>query len=245
MTPRKPGRPRDWDGAVNAWHVAGGVYRMGWREWLTASGWRQVFDDGIRTVVDLRNTAEVRRRDTDPVVPAAAWSDIDLVQAPTEEPDDPRFTAVTGPYMNDPAHYAENARLFPENLVAIFRSIARAAPKGDVLLHCAAGRDRSGLVAAMVQDLAGDSDEAIAEGYRRAARGINERYRTHGPPHSRERYLAEAELAPLLERRGLAVVAFVRGLDTRSYLLANGLPEAELDAVLAICRAGADTLGSM
>jgi hypothetical protein len=24
----------DWDGAVNAWHVAGGVYRMGPREWL-------------------------------------------------------------------------------------------------------------------------------------------------------------------------------------------------------------------
>jgi protein-tyrosine phosphatase len=236
MTPRKPGRPMDWDGAVNAWHVAGGVYRMGRREWLTASGWRQVFDDGIRTVVDLRNTAEVRRRDTDPVVPAAAWADIDVVQAATEEPGDPRFTAVTGPYLNDPAHYAANARHFPEKLVGVFRAIALAAPKGDVLLHCAAGRDRSGMVAAMVQDLAGDSDEAIAEGYRRAARGINERYRTHGPPHSRERYLAEAELAPLLERRGLTVVAFVRRLDTRNYLLANGLSSAELDAASGLAR---------
>jgi len=226
----------DWDGAVNAWHVAGGVYRMGRREWLTASGWRQVFDDGVRTVVDLRNAAEGRRRDTDPVVPAAAWADIDVVQAATEEPGDPRFTAVTGPYLNDPAHYAANARHFPEKLVGVFRAIALAAPKGDVLLHCAAGRDRSGMVAAMVQDLAGDSDEAIAEGYRRAARGINERYRTHGPPHSRERYLAEAELGPLLEQRGLTVVAFVRGLDTRSYLLANGLSSGELDAASGLAR---------
>jgi protein-tyrosine phosphatase len=234
----KRGRPMDWDGAVNAWHVSGGIYRMGRREWLTESGWRQAFDDGVRTVVDLRNTAEARRRDADPVVPAAAWADIDVVQAPTEEPGDPRFTAVTGPYLNDPAHYAENARLFPERLVGVFRAIALAAPKGDVLLHCAAGRDRSGLVAAMVQDLAGDSDEAIAEGYRRSARGINERYRTHGPPHSRERYLAAAELEPLLEERGLTVVGFVRDLDTRNYLLANGLSSAELDAVLALSGAG-------
>ncbi|WP_457946225.1 tyrosine-protein phosphatase [Pseudarthrobacter sp. alpha12b] len=232
------GRSMDWDGAVNAWHVSGGIYRMGRREWLTEAGWRQAFDDGVRTVLDLRNTAEGRRRDSDPVVPAAACAGIDVVQAPTEEPDHPRFTAITGPYLNDPAHYGENARLFPGKLVGVFRAIALAAPKGDVLLHCAAGRDRSGLIAAMVQDLAGDSDEAIAEGYRRAARGINERYRTHGPPHNRERYLDEAELAPLLEQRGLAVVAFVRDLDTRSYLLANGLQEAELDAVLALSGAG-------
>lgn len=228
----------DWDGAVNAWHVSGGIYRMGRREWLTEAGWKQAFDDGVRTVVDLRNADEGRRRDNDPVVPAAAWAGIEVVQAPTEESGDPRFTAVAGPYLNDPAHYAENARLFPEKLVGVFRAIAGAAAKGDVLLHCAAGRDRSGLVAAMVQDLAGDSDEEIAEGYRRAARGINERYRTHGPPHNRERYLAEPELAPLLEQRGLAVVAFVRGLDTRSYLLVNGLTAAELDAVLALSGAG-------
>lgn len=235
----------DWDGAVNAWHVAGGIYRMGRREWLTETGWKQAFDDGVRTVVDLRNTAEGRRRDNDPVVSAVAWAGIDVVQAPTEEPGDPQFTALTGPYLNDPAYYGENARRFPDKLVGVFRAIALGAPKGNVLLHCAAGRDRSGLVAAMVQDLAGDSDEAIAEGYRRAARGINERYRTHGPPHSRERYLAEAELAPLLEQRGLAVVAFVRGLDTRAYLRANGLTANELDAVLAICRVSVARLGPM
>ncbi|GGH90697.1 tyrosine-protein phosphatase [Arthrobacter liuii] len=239
------GRSVDWDGAVNAWHVSGGIYRMGRREWLTEAGWKQAFDDGVRTIVDLRNAAEARHRDTDPVVPAAALAGIDVVQAPTEDPGDPRFTAVTGPYLNDPAHYAENARLFPEKLVGVFRAIALAAPKGDVVLHCAAGRDRSGLVAAMIQDLSGDPDEAIAEGYRRAARGINERYRTHGPPHSRERYLDQAELAPLLEERGLAVVAFVRGLDVRSFLLANGLQEAELEAVLALSGIRAHRMGRM
>jgi protein-tyrosine phosphatase len=228
----------DWDGAVNAWHVAGGVYRMGRREWLTEAGWRQAYDDGIRTVIDLRNVSEVRRRDSDPSVADSAWSGISVVSAPTEEPGDPRFTEVAGPYLNDPAYYADNARLFPEKLAAIFKALAAASVRGDVVLHCAAGRDRSGMVAAMVQDLAGDSDQDIADGYRRAARGINERYRTHGPPHDRERYLEEHELAPLLEERGDAVVEFVRGLDTRKFLLANGLAEAEINAVLSLCGAG-------
>ena len=71
---KNPRSSVDWDGAVNAWHVAGGVYRMGRREWLTEAGWRQAYDDGIRTVVDLRNAAEARRRDTDPVVGGAALS---------------------------------------------------------------------------------------------------------------------------------------------------------------------------
>ncbi|WP_259460400.1 tyrosine-protein phosphatase [Pseudarthrobacter phenanthrenivorans] len=234
----KPGRSMDWDGAVNAWHVAGGVYRMGRREWLTERGWRQAYDDGVRTVIDLRNSAEARRRDTDPVVNGAAWSGMTVVSAPTEEPGDPRLTAVTGPYLNDPAHYAENARIFPEKLAGVFRELAAASVRGAVVLHCAAGRDRSGMVAAMVQDLAGDSDQDIAEAYRRAARGINERYRTHGPPHDRERYLTEDELAPLLEARGQAVARFVRELDTRGFLLDHGLTAAELDAVLALCGAG-------
>jgi hypothetical protein len=229
----------DWDGAVNAWHVAGGVYRMGRREWLTEEGWRQAYDAGIRTVVDLRNAAEARRRDTDPVVSAAALHGMEVVSAPTEEAHHAQFAALTGPYLNDPAYYPDNARLFPHRLVAVFRAFADAADRGNVVLHCAAGRDRSGLVAAMVQDLAGDPDHLIAEGYRRAARGINERYRTHGPPHDRERYLDDDELAPLLEQRGKAVVEFVRNLDTRAYLLKNGLSPAELDAVLSLCAPGA------
>jgi hypothetical protein len=229
----------DWDGAVNAWHVVGGVYRMGRREWLTVAGWQQAYADGVRTVIDLRHAAEARRRDSDPAVSDSAWSGISVVSAPTEEPDDPRFTELAGPYLNDPAYYADNARLFPEKLAGVFKVLSAASARGgDVVLHCAAGRDRSGLVAAMVQDLAGDSDQEIAEGYRRAARGINERYRTHGPPHRRERYVEEHELAPLLEQRGDAVVAFVRSLDTRNFLLRNGLTPGNLDAVLSLCGTG-------
>jgi hypothetical protein len=224
------GDPVGWDGAVNAWRVAGGVYRMGRREWLTEAGWQQAYDDGVRTVVDLRHPREALRRDTDPVVADHAFAGMNIVIAPTEEPDDPRFTAVCGPYLNDPAHYLHNVRLYPQKIVAVFRAVAAAAA-GAVVIHCAAGRDRSGLVAAMIQDLAGHPDQRIADGYAQAARGINERYRTHGPPHARERYLPDADLAPLLEERGRAVVTFVRELDRRAFLLQNGLSPQEIGSI--------------
>ncbi|WP_457963374.1 tyrosine-protein phosphatase [Arthrobacter sp. D1-29] len=230
----KPGGAVDWDGAVNAWHVAGSVYRMGRREWLTEAGWRQAYDEGVRTVIDLRNSHEARRRDTDPVIAETAWSGLAVVSTPTEDPDDPRLTSVCGPYIKDPAHYLHNVRLYPEKFVAIFRAIATSAPAGGVVIHCAAGRDRSGMVAAMLQDLAGDSDKQIAGGYEQAARGINERYRTHGPPHDRERYIEEAELAPILSERGRAVVDVVRTLETSSFLLRHGLTPAELAAVRSV-----------
>lgn len=222
-----------WDGAVNAWHIAGGAFRMGRREWLTEAGWRQAHDDGVRTVVDLRHPREAQRRDTDPDVPAAVLADVNIVIAPTEEPGDPRFTDVCGPYLNDPGQYLHNVRLYPEKFVDVFRAVA-AAESGAVVIHCAAGRDRSGMVAAMLQDLAGHPDHLIADGYAKAARGINERYRTHGPPHARERYVHDAELAPLLEERGRVVVKFVRELDTRAFLLQNGLRDGELAAILRL-----------
>ncbi|WP_426987820.1 tyrosine-protein phosphatase [Pseudarthrobacter sp. Y6] len=129
---------------------------------------------------------------------------------------------------------AVNVGLFAEKLVGVFRALAAAGEQGSVVIHCAAGRDRSGMVSAMLQDLAGDSDQDIAAGYARAARGINERYRTHGPPHARERYVPEVELAPLLELRGGAAVSFVRELDTREFLLEHEFSPAELTALLSL-----------
>ena len=172
----QPGQPVHWDGAVNAWRISGSVFRMGRREWVTEAGWKQAYDDGVRTVIDLRNAAEHGRRDTDPEVGADVLAAFDVVHAPTEDPDHPEFKELCSPYLNDPDCYAANARLFPDKLVAVFRAVA-AAPAG-VVIHCSAGRDRSGMIAAMLQDLTGAGDHEIVSGYQAAMRGINERHRT-------------------------------------------------------------------
>jgi protein-tyrosine phosphatase len=220
-----------WDGAVNAWHIAGGVYRMGRREWLTDAGWQQMYDAGIRTVIDLRTLSEGQPREVDPEVSAEATSRFEVIHCPTEDPANKDFTELFGPYLKDPAHYADYVRIFPDKLAAVFKAIA-AAP-GGVVVHCAAGRDRSGIIAVMLQNLAVASDEEIVRGYQQGMRGINERHRYHRAPHAHDGYLEEDALEAMLASRSVSLLEFAHSLDTAVFLAANGASEAEIAALRA------------
>ena len=144
----------EWDGAVNAWHVAGDVFRMGRREWLTEAGWRQAYAGGIRTVIDLRNEAEIRRRETDPPVGAAALAGFDVVHGPHRRPGQQRIPRALRALPERPGVAMQTTpgcsrTCWPR----VFKAVAAA--EGGVVIHCSAGRDRSGMIAAMLQDLAG------------------------------------------------------------------------------------------
>ncbi|GAA3283889.1 tyrosine-protein phosphatase [Paenarthrobacter aurescens] len=220
-----------WDGAVNAWRIAGGVYRMGRHEWVTESGWQQMYDDGVRTVIDLRASRERRQRDTDPEVPDEAKARIDVVHCPTEDPDHRDFSVLFGPYLKDPAQYGDYLELFADRIAAVFKVIA--ASPGKVVVHCSAGRDRSGVIAVMLQRLAGAGDEEIVQGYELAARGINERHRTHGAPHAHDPYLSEVDLGAVLAGRRESLRVFLASLDVVRFLSAHGVSDPELEAVRA------------
>ena len=132
---------------------------------LTEEGWRQALDYGVRTVIDLRLQAE---RDADPprALPIEAlhhpafgpWdetieAEIDAVSA--AEPDTPSKTAAV---------YLEFLERFGPNFARAVSAVANA-PDGAVIVHCQGGKDRTGLVAAMLLRLAGVGIEAIAEDY--------------------------------------------------------------------------------
>ncbi|WP_077489087.1 tyrosine-protein phosphatase [Sinomonas mesophila] len=235
MDTAEPLDPVAWEGAVNARRVRGEVFRMGRREWLTERGWRQMRDDGVRTVIDLRNPGEQRRRPTDPAVRPDAMAGIAVVNAPTEDPAHPEhaelFADRVPPYLNHPDGYEHIVRLFPERLVAVFRAIAEA-PAG-VVLHCSAGRDRTGLVVTMLLALAAPeaAREAAAAHDEASVRGINEWHRVSPVRHPFERYQDDAELAPLLAGRREALAGFAAGIDVERYLVRHGLSAAELEAV--------------
>jgi len=160
------GLPRQ-DGSRTA---TGRVWRSGATEWMTTAGWRAATTAGLVRVVDLRNDAERGREPHHPVVDASAVSGIEVVHAPTEDPDDPRFLAECGPWLDHPLSWDPNARRYPEKFARVFTAIADS-PGGPVLIHCAGGRDRTGIIVSMLLALADVEHEAIAELYADGFRG--------------------------------------------------------------------------
>lgn len=230
-----------WDGAVNARDLGGTgdddrrvqpgrLYRMGRHEWITEVGWQQAWDDGVRTIIDLRNGSELGRRPEDPPVPQQALDRFTYVNAPTEDQSDEEFRALCGPYLSTPKYYRNNLERWPERFAGIARAVA-TAPAGGVVMHCAAGRDRTGMVTALLLGAAGISVAAISADYAAAVTTINNRYRSQEKPHEPPKN--DDELAAWLRVARSHLEELLDTLDARQFLLDAGLTAAELALLTA------------
>jgi hypothetical protein len=236
-SPVEPG----WEGARNLADLgglpllAGGVTRTGRvfrsaaSEWMTTSGWAAARSAGLTTVVDLRNDVERGRGDDHPVLSPGAMAGIEVVHAPTENPDDEEFLAACGPWLDHPRGWTPNLRLFPSLLARVFTAVAEAP--GGVLVHCAGGRDRTGMVGSMLLVLAGATPEAVVAGYEAGFRGAAE-HRGHGwsydPGTGEWTQQADApwtedELDAALADRRPALLEWVAETDVAAYLLDAGV----------------------
>lgn len=238
----------DWDGAFNlrdlgglpliggGTTVQGRVYRSGRPETLTDAGWAALRSAGVRTIVDLRNEPERARRDADPVLSDDAAAGVSIVHAPTENPDDAEFMRVCGPWLDHPRSYADNTRMYPERFAAVFAALAAA--EGGALFHCAGGRDRTGMVAAMLLTLAEVEREAILLDY---AAGFREASRRHSrdlpamPNPSKGGYVepkfSDDEIEERIADRVASLDAWLSGLDVRAYLQDAGMTASDIDAL--------------
>ncbi|HET8795589.1 MAG TPA: tyrosine-protein phosphatase [Arthrobacter sp.] len=230
-----------WDGIFNARDLGGlrtgtgttafaTFYRTARLECLTDLGWQQLYDAGVRTIVDLRNEDERIRRDTDPVIDQNALPAVTVVSCPTEDQSDPEFMRICGPYLDSPEYYMENLRRWPEKFAAVFRAMAEVRD-GAIVFHCAGGRDRTGMISMMLLLLAGVEHDDIVVDYELSVRDVNEYFKAS--KHPKEAPRTEPELTTALEQRTTAMRQLFSGFDVERYLLDAGLTAAELQAIRA------------
>lgn len=186
---RRPVRELHWGSVPNIRDLGGlpgfrGPTRFGRiargprRELLDSSGWQAARDWGLRTVVDLRCPYETGLQDGDPG--SQTPHGVTVIAAPTEDHDNAEFRRVCFPILDSPEYWPHNLRILPWMVRATLEAIADATP--GILVHCSAGRDRTGMVTALLLGNAGVSPEAIADDYAlsvRAMAGVG----THAPTH--------------------------------------------------------------
>jgi protein-tyrosine phosphatase len=119
---------------------------------------------GLRTVIDLRTLGEVEGRGTFPHdrLPVA-WHHLPVLQGIwSEQLVAPSTGAVD--FLRD--RYLE---MLVEGGASIARAVELVADEPPILFHCAAGKDRTGVVAAVVLGLLGVAPDVIADDYHLSA----------------------------------------------------------------------------
>ncbi len=139
---------------------------------------RLVRDIGVTTVVDLRSSNELKsegpapldamagvRHAHHPVLPELGSNTDMIADALLTKSGLTKADQDKSRYPRDPVcgHYLGYLEDRPDQVVAALRSIARS--EGAALVHCAAGKDRTGVVVALALTVAGVIPQAVVADY--------------------------------------------------------------------------------
>jgi protein-tyrosine phosphatase len=244
-------QPRDllWDGCLNVRDLGGlptrdgretrfgAVVRADSVRQLSDDGWQALVDHGIRTVVDLRGDHELAE---DP--PAA--SPVDVLHVPFMEASDAEWKDIEREIdaavavAPDVATATRDVYLiflerFRSNIGAAVSAVADA-PAGGVVIHCAGGKDRTGLLAAFLLHLAGVDEDEVAADYALSEERLRPRHEAWFADAETEEELAR--LRRIAQTPAASMVGVFAELERRyggveSYLRAAGVTDEELELV--------------
>ena len=226
-----------WEGCLNArdlggYPTAGGgetrwgaVVRSDSLAALTEAGRAALADYGVRAIVDLRLPAELADYPNpfaEPGDHGIAYANVSFIDPAAAPPDEVSSLAED---------YLRMLDRFRGQVAEAMAAIADA-PDGAVLIHCAAGKDRTGLISALLLGLVGVPSETIAADYALTAeylRPRDEEWLEHGPGERAEREAIAARFAPTAE----VMLEVLRGLTERyggveQYLTEAGIGPAQL-----------------
>jgi protein-tyrosine phosphatase len=192
---------------------------------LTPEGVQALLSYGVRAVIDLRWPRELKmhpsvfQRGTDGV----RYTHVSLLDGSEEAwrsrtPDVPkeRWNCVV----------LDHAR---KQMADALRAVARA-PEGVVLFHCAAGKDRTGVIAAILLAAADVQPADIALDYAISTEYIRDAYLAAHPPGSWEAVLEDVRCPPEQVHNMLAHLEDRYG-GTVEYLRLIGLRDTEIASI--------------
>ncbi|HWF98477.1 MAG TPA: tyrosine-protein phosphatase [Steroidobacteraceae bacterium] len=196
---------------------------------LSPQGLAALADFGLETVLDLRWPEEIAAAPS-PVprqLPRVRYESVSLL---TDNPAD--WGALGGYCAKEQWKCAVLERLQPQLRRAL--AVIAAAGPGPLLFHCVAGKDRTGVIAALLLALADVLPHAIAADYAASSANLQDAYL---------RRYRERDAAIVLESVRCPEEAVYNMLDyldgaggTRAYLGGIGLAEVEIDRLRARLR---------
>lgn len=145
-------------GAITRWRS---ILRADGLHLLTASDIHTLLGEGLLTVIDLRNAHEIALEAN----PFHADRRVRYHNTPLFSALAPIEAAGTGPGPFDmAARYCDAIDTCQQAIAKVLRIIADA-PEGLVLFHCSAGKDRTGVISAILLAIAGVEEDTIIEDY--------------------------------------------------------------------------------
>jgi protein-tyrosine phosphatase len=199
------------------------------REVLTQRGWADAATWGLTSIIDLRNADEVGRRAGDPDSTPPVGVPVRLV--PTEDQSNADFRATCLPILDSPEYWLHNIRILPDLIRRSLEAIAASEP--GILVHCGAGRDRTGMVSALLLANAGVPADDIFADYTASVRAMAGPGPQAHPTSDRQASWTAAEVDAWLGEVGPFVRAFANSIETSlSQLHIDGATRAQLRSLL-------------
>jgi protein-tyrosine phosphatase len=204
----------------------GVFYRAANIDLVTAQGWEQIRQAGIRTVVDLRQPGE---RDRD-VSARPDW-----ITTKASDLDGLENDAFWKDYWDNglvgtALYYLPHLQAMPERSGAALSAIVNAPP-GSVLFHCMGGRDRTGMIAMLLLAAARVQTDDVVADYLETVRLGKHRAALRGTKNT------EPELDHLCRTHGTttegAFRAALEGIDPNATFTAAGLNARDRELLLS------------